>query len=115
MDPIGFALENYDGTGAWRDRENDAVIDASGKLPDGSEFQGPDGLKRILLEQNREEFVQTFLEKLMTYALGRGVEAYDRPVMRAIMRDMSNRKLTVPAMIAAIVESPQFRMRRVAE
>jgi mono/diheme cytochrome c family protein len=115
MDPIGFALENYDGVGAWRDRENDAAIDASGKLPDGSAFQGPDGLKRVLLDHNRQELLQTFLEKLMTYALGRGVESYDRPAMRAILRNTSRVNPTIPALIDAIVESPQFQMRRVSE
>jgi cytochrome c553 len=112
MDPIGFALENYDGIGAWRKVENGAPIDASGKLPDGSQFTGPAGLKKLLLTGHRDEFVATFSEKLLTYALGRGVEASDRPALRQIIRDADREKLTVAALIRAIVQSPPFQMRR---
>jgi len=112
MDPIGFALENYDGIGAWRKAENGAPIDASGKLPDGSQFNGPAGLKKLLLTGHRDEFVATFAEKLLTYALGRGVEAPDRPALRQIIRDADREKLTVAALIRAIVQSPPFQMRK---
>jgi hypothetical protein len=117
MDPIGFALENYDGIGAWRDKDKDngVAIDPSGKLPDGSTFKGPAGLTRLLLEKHRDEFVSTFTEKLMIYALGRGVEAYDMPSMRAIIREAAKRDTTIPALIDAIVKSPQFQMRRTRE
>jgi hypothetical protein len=115
MDPIGFALENYDGIGAWRDKDNGAAIDASGKLPDGSVFNGPTGLTRLLLDRHRDEFFSTFTEKLMIYALGRGVESYDRPAMRAIMREAAKQNTTIPALIDAIVKSPQFQMRRTRE
>ena len=115
MDPIGFALENYDGIGAWRDRDNGAVIDASGTLPDGSAFRGPAGLARLLLDRHRDEFLATFTEKLMTYALGRGVEAYDQPALRSILREAAQRNNTIPVLIEAIVKSPQFQMRRTAE
>jgi hypothetical protein len=112
MDPIGFALENYDGIGAWRDKDNGAVIDASGTLPDGSVFAGPSGLTRLLLDRHRDEYVSTFTEKLMTYALGRGIEAYDQPALRSIVRDAAKRNTTIPALIEAIVMSPQFQTRR---
>ncbi len=112
MDPIGFALENYDGVGAWREKDNGAVIDASGKLPDGTLFSGPAGLKHILLTQHRDEFISTFTEKLLTYALGRGLESYDAPAVRAIMRDAARHNVTIPALIDSIVKSPQFQMRR---
>jgi hypothetical protein len=115
MDPIGFALENYDGIGAWRDRDNGAVIDASGTLPDGSAFNGPAGLAQLLLDRHRDEFIATFTEKLMTYALGRGIEASDRPAMRSILREAAQRNNTIPALIDAIVKSPQFQMRRTGE
>jgi hypothetical protein len=117
MDPIGFALENYDGIGAWRDKDKDngVPIDASGKLPDGSVFNGPAGLARLLLDQHREEFIATFTEKLMTYALGRGMESYDKPAMRSVMREAAQRNSTVPALIDAIVKSSQFQMRRTRE
>ncbi|MBM6698710.1 DUF1585 domain-containing protein, partial [Streptococcus alactolyticus] len=81
MDPLGFALENFDAIGAWRTREADADIDSSGKLPDGSSFAGPSGLRKMLLD-HREEFVTTIVERLLTYALGRGVEYYDMPAIR---------------------------------
>ncbi|MCU1325476.1 MAG: hypothetical protein JWN34_846 [Bryobacterales bacterium] len=112
MDPLGFALENYDGIGAWRDKDGEAAIDPSGTLPDGSAFSGGAGLRKALLEHHRDEFVSTLTEKLMIYALGRGLEPYDRPVMRSIMREAARKNTTIPALINAIVQSPQFQMRR---
>jgi hypothetical protein len=112
MDPIGFALENYDGIGAWRNTDNGVAIDASGKLPDGAQFAGPAGLKKLLLTEHREEFLSTFTEKLMTYSLGRGLEPADMPSLRAVVRDAEKQNITVAALIDAIVESPQFQMRR---
>jgi hypothetical protein len=115
MDPIGFSLENYDGIGTFRTSDNGIAINASGRLPDGTEFTGPAGLKKLLLNQHREEFLSTFAEKLMTYALGRGVEAPDRPSLRAIGREAEKQNSTVSAWIEAIVKSPQFQMRRTKE
>jgi hypothetical protein len=117
MDPIGFALENFDGVGAWRDKDSGSgtPIDASGKLPDGSAFNGAAGLKKLLLSQHREEFVSTFTEKLMIYALGRGLESYDLPAVRSIMREAEKENSTIPALISAIIESPQFQMRKSLE
>jgi hypothetical protein len=112
MDPIGFSLENYDGVGAWRDKDNGSIIDASGKLPDGTVFKGPSGLSRLLVDQHRDEFIATFTEKLMIYALGRGAESYDMPAMRSIVRESAKHGTTIPALIDAIVKSPQFQMRR---
>ncbi|HXJ39612.1 MAG TPA: DUF1585 domain-containing protein, partial [Bryobacteraceae bacterium] len=112
MDPLGFALENYDGIGAWRDKDNGTVIDSSGVLPDGSKFNGAAGLREALLQHHRDEFIATFTEKLMTYALGRGVEPYDRPVMRSVMREASKQNTTIQALINAIIQSPQFQLRR---
>jgi hypothetical protein len=112
MDPIGFSLDNYDGVGAWRDTDNGAEIDASGKLPDGTVFTGPSGLKQLLLTKHRDEFLSTFTEKLMTYALGRGLDPSDRPAERAILRDAAKQNYSIPALIDAIIKSPQFQMRR---
>jgi cytochrome c551/c552 len=112
MDPIGFSLENYDGDGKWRSKDAGNVIDVSGKMPDGTTFQGPAGLKDLILNKHREEFIDTFTEKLLTYALGRGVEYYDRPSMRAVIRDAETQNTTIPALIESIVKSPQFQMRR---
>jgi mono/diheme cytochrome c family protein len=111
MDPIGFALENFDGIGQWRDKDNGVAIDSSGTLPDGSAFDGAAGLRNALLTAHKDEFIATFTEKLMTYALGRGVEPYDRPAMRAIIREAATQNSTIPAFINAIVGSPQFQMR----
>jgi cytochrome c551/c552 len=112
MDPIGFALENYDGVGAFRTKDGGNVIDASGKMPDGHVFQGPAGLKELLLTTHRDEFISTFTEKLMTYALGRGIEYYDQPAIRAIIRDAAKQNTSIPAIIDAIIKSPQFQTRR---
>jgi hypothetical protein len=115
MDPIGFSLENYDGDGKFRSKDDGAIIDASGKMPDGTTFTGPAGLKDLLLNKHRDEFISTFTEKLLTYALGRGVEYYDRPAMRAIIKDAASQNTTIPALIQSIVKSPQFQMRRTRE
>jgi len=115
MDPIGFALENFDGVGSWRDSDAGVPVDAKGTLPNGASFEGPAGLKKLLVDRHGEEFVQTFVEKLMTYALGRGLEPADQPVVRAIMRKASAQGNKVPAFVAAIVESVPFQMRRPSE
>ena len=112
MDPIGFALENYDGIGKWRTKDAGSIIDASGKLPNGKTFTGPAELKKILLTDHKDEFIATVTEKLLTYALGRGLEASDAPVIREIMRDAAKENYRLPAMISAIVSSKPFQMRR---
>jgi len=112
MDPIGFALENYDGIGRWRTKEGDAKIDASGRLPDGTQFNGPAGLKKVLTTARREDFVSTVSERLLTYALGRGVEFYDKPALRAIVRKTEGSDYRMRDLISAIVMSAPFQMRR---
>jgi hypothetical protein len=112
MDPIGFALENYNGIGAWRDGDGGAAIDASGKLPDGTAFQGVEGLRQLLLTRYREQFLSAFAEKLLTYALGRGVEAYDQPMIREILRRSAEENDTIPSLIRNIVYSNAFLMKR---
>jgi hypothetical protein len=115
MDPIGFALENYDGVGKWRTEDAGTPIDASGKLPDGTEFQGPAGLRQLLLTKYKDDFVRTATEKLLTYALGRGVEYYDYPTVRAIAREASRDNYRISALILAVVNSAPFQMRRASE
>jgi hypothetical protein len=114
MDPLGFALENFDATGAWRDRDRYAgvAIDASGELPDGTKIDGPDDLRNALVRRP-DQFVQTFTEGLLTYALGRTVEYYDMPTVRRIVRDAASENYRFSALVAGIVESEQFRKRRV--
>lgn len=115
MDPIGFALENYDAIGKWRAKEGDSAIDPSGKLPDGRTFEGPAGLRKLLLERCREDFVTTVSEKLLIYATGRGLEPYDMPSVRAIMKKAGEDNYRLSSLIAAVVDSKPFQMRRTAE
>jgi mono/diheme cytochrome c family protein len=112
MDPIGFALENYDGVGKWRVNDAGATIDSSGKLPDGTTFNGPAELTKILLAGHRDEYVATVTEKILTYALGRGLEAYDAPTIRAIAGESARDGYRLQAMIHAVVKSSPFQMRR---
>ena len=114
MDPLGFALENFDATGAWRERDRFAgtAIDSSGELPDGTKLDGPDDLREALVRRP-EQFVQTFTERLMTYALGRTIEYYDMPAVRRVVRDAAEDDYRFSALVRGIVESEQFRMRRV--
>jgi hypothetical protein len=114
MDPLGFALENYDATGAWRTQDNRVDIDPKGKLPDGTTINGPVGLRKALLAR-REEFVETFVEKLLTYAIGRGLEPSDRPAVRAIAREAGRDNNRMMAVVMAIAKSPPFQMRRRTE
>ena len=115
MDPIGFALENYDGVGKWRDVDGGSAIDASGKLPGGVQFEKAAGLKKILVSNYRDQFEDTVTEKLLTYALGRGLEYYDKPAVRSIMRQAARDDFRISALIGAIVRSTPFQMRRTAE
>jgi hypothetical protein len=110
MDPLGFSLENYDAIGAWRVKADGQPVDASGSLPDGTKFDGPNGLRHIL-ENRREEFVTTFTEKLLTYALGRGVEYYDMPTIRKVVRGAAADDYRWSAIILGITRSPAFQMR----
>jgi hypothetical protein len=111
MDPLGFALENFDGVGMWRITEGNKPVDASGALPDGTHFEGPNGLRVILLNR-RGEFVQTVTEKLLTYALGRGLEYYDAPAVRGITHEAALNNDRWSSLIVGIVRSTPFRMRR---
>ncbi len=114
MDPLGFSLENFDGLGRWRDSIGSGPIDASGVLPDGTTFDGPNGLRSILLNK-RDQFVETLTERLMTYALGRGVEEYDRPVLRKITGQAALSDSRWSSIILGIVRSTPFQMRKVAD
>jgi mono/diheme cytochrome c family protein len=116
MDPLGLALENFDGTGMWRDRDRYAgvPIDASGELPDGTKVNGPDDLRTALLRRP-EQFVQTFTEGLLTYGTGRKLEYFDMPTVRRIMREAQPGGYRFSTLVQAVVKSDQFRMRRVPQ
>jgi hypothetical protein len=116
MDPLGFALENFDAIGRWRTTSGagDTPIDSSGVLPDGTKFQGPAELRKILLDR-REEFVSTVSKKLLTYALGRGIEYYDAPAIRKVMREAAPSDYRWSSLLLGIVRSTPFQMRRSPE
>jgi hypothetical protein len=112
IDPLGFALENFDVIGGWRSiDEAGKPVDAAGTTLSGANVQGLRGLRALLLER-REQFPGTVTEKLLAYALGRRVEYYDRPAIRRIVRDAAAQDFRWSALISGIVKSPAFQMRR---
>ena len=112
MDPLGFALEHFDAIGKWRATgEGGGPIDAAGVFPDGTGFEGLAGLRAVLLDRH-EQFVWTITEKLATYALGRGLEYYDMPAVREIIRGAAADDYTWSSLVLGIVESTPFQMRR---
>ena len=114
LDPLGFALENFDAVGAYRTEDDGAAVEASGALPDGTLVDGPAGLRRVLLDR-RQEFVETLAAKLLTYAIGRGLESYDQPAVREIRRRVEAAEHRFSALVAAVVDSVPFRLRRSPE
>ncbi|MDA0205378.1 MAG: DUF1592 domain-containing protein [Acidobacteria bacterium] len=110
-DPVGFSLENYDAVGQWRTLDGEAVIDASGGLPDGSEFDGIEGIEEAILARP-EIFAGVVAEKLMTYGLGRGTEYYDAPAIREVVREAKADDFRLSTLILGITKSVPFQMRR---
>ena len=110
MDPLGFALENFDATGHWRTVDSGAPIDSSGVLPNGTKFDGPNGLRDALLAR-KEQFVQAMTQKLLAYALGRQIEAYDMPSVRKVVHDARANNYRWQSIISGIVTSEPFLMR----
>ena len=110
MDPLGFALEHFDAVGAWRDKDAGAPVDATGQFWDGTSIDGAVGLRQALLKRP-EVFVQTMTEKLLTYALGRGLDYHDMPVVRAILRQSSASGYRFSSLVLGIVNSMPFQMR----
>ncbi|HLK47203.1 MAG TPA: DUF1592 domain-containing protein, partial [Bryobacteraceae bacterium] len=114
FDPIGFSLENFDGIGKWRSTEFGRKVDASAQLTDGTEINGVTDLRQALLRYS-PQFVRTFTEKLLTYALGRGVDYPDMPVVRAIVRESAANNYRFSSLILGIVNSEPFQMNRKPE
>jgi hypothetical protein len=112
MDPLGFVLENFDAIGQWRSKSEGIAIDASAMLPDGTQMDGPAGLRRALLGHS-DEFVRTVTEKLLTYALGRELQVYDAPVVRKIVREAAASDYRWSAIILGIAKSAPFEMSSV--
>jgi len=109
MDPIGFSLENFDADGAWRTRSDDVAIDASASLPDGTRFEGIEGL-RTVLTSHKEDFARTFATRLLGYAIGRGIEYYDLPAVRQIARQAATTDYRWSSLILGVVHSVPFTM-----
>ena len=112
MDPIGFGLENFDAAGAWREKDGQFDVDSTGTLPDGRTFTGAKGLKQILLSQSHA-FTENFSEKLLTYALGRGLERADRALVGQISGNAVRQHYRFSSLVSSIVNSPAFQMRSI--
>jgi len=108
MDPLGFALENFDAVGAWRTSDAGVAIDASDRLTDGTEVNGPASLQRVV---KPELFVRTLTEKLLTYGLGRGLTHEDAPTVRAIVKQAARDGYRFSSLLSGVVHSVPFRMR----
>jgi hypothetical protein len=115
MDPIGFGFENYDGIGAWREKDAGFAIDPAGQLVTGESFQGPNELKEILLKAKRTDFVRCLCEKMLTYALGRGLEPYDRCATDQLAKGLANHHYRFSSLVLEITRSVPFQMRRAPE
>lgn len=114
MDPLGFSLENYDAVGKWRTGYAGQLVDASAVLPDGTKFEGPNGLTGILMAR-KDQFIEALTERLMTYALARGVESYDMPAVRKVRYEAAADNYRMQTIILGIVQSVPFTMRRTPE
>jgi hypothetical protein len=112
MDPIGFAMENFDGVGRWRDHDSGHPIDASGVFPGGAKFEGMAGLKAVLLARP-DQFVSTIAEKLLMYGIGRNVQYFDQPLVRAIVGESARNHYTFASLVLGVVKSAPFQMREV--
>ncbi len=114
MDPLGFGFENFDAIGAWRTTDEGQMIDSSGELPGGLKFNGPAELRKILLLR-KDQFTRNFIEKMLTYGLGRGLERFDRCNVEEMAKDVSNEKYRFSSVIMQVVMSDPFLKRRVTE
>jgi hypothetical protein len=111
MDPLGFSLENYDAIGQWRDKDGKFPIDSSGQLPDGRKFEGAKGLVDIIMS-NPDAFAQAVAEKTLTYALGRGLEPFDRSAVKKIVSGMAADQYRFSSLVLGVVNSLPFQERR---
>ncbi len=110
MDPLGFGLENFNAIGAWRTQDGKFPVDASGTLPDGRSFRGPQEL-RAILKADRNSFTECLTEKMLTYALGRGIERYDQPAIKEIVHNVASNEYRFSSLVLEIVNSLPFQMR----
>jgi len=111
MDVLGFGFENFDGIGSWRDRDGRYEIDPSGKLPGDQVFRSPAELRVLLKNEQRDQFVRCIAEKMLTYAVGRGLESYDRCAVDEVVKAMESNEYRFSALVMAVVKSEPFRLR----
>jgi hypothetical protein len=111
MDPIGFALENFDAIGKWRDKDGSFDIDPAGVLPNGRKIAGSDDLKKAMLDR-KDDFVRCLVTKMLTYATGRGVEPYDRCTIDDVCASVKQNNYRFSAVLTGIVKSDAFEKRR---
>jgi hypothetical protein len=109
MDPLGFALENFDGVGQWRTRDGRDEVDASGSLPDGTEFRGVEELRQLLVTQRKDQFTRALTEKMLIYAIGRGTEYYDKCAVDQIVDYVQQNDHKFAYLIAGIIASDPFQ------
>lgn len=112
MDPIGFGFENFDAIGAWREKDDEFAIDASGQLVSGESFNGPAELKALIFTKKRDDFVRCLAQKMLTYALGRGLEYYDKCAVDQICKNLAKDNYKFSTLILEITKSTPFQMRR---
>ena len=112
MDPLGLAFENYNAIGQYRDKDHGKPIDTGGKLITGEEFADIRELSQVLATDRRQDFYRCLTEKMLTYALGRGIEYYDTPTIDQIVAELNSDQGKLSTLIHQIVESAPFRMRR---
>jgi hypothetical protein len=113
MDSIGFSMENFDAIGGWRDKDGGFAIDATGQLPEGQSLNGPESLRKVLLER-KGEFVRCLTEKMLTYATGRGLEYYDQCTVKDVVADVERNNHRISALVSAVVKSDAFQKRRIS-
>jgi len=111
VDALGFGVETHDAVGAWRTADGRVPVDTAGELPGGRSFQGPKDLKALLADTERDAFVRCLTEKMLTYALGRGLEPYDKPAVDRICLELENNGFRFSQLVQSIVESLPFQMR----
>jgi hypothetical protein len=111
MDALGFGLENFDAIGAWRDKDGRFDIDPSGALPGGRQFNGPADLMTILVDEKTNEFCRCLTEKMLSYALGRGLDSYDRCTTKEIVKTLQENEYRFLTLVTQIVTSEPFMMR----
>jgi hypothetical protein len=112
MDPIGFGFENFDGIGAWREKDGEFPVEAGGKLLSGEQFANAAELRKILIQSKRQEFLNTLAGRLLTFALGRGMEYYDRVSLDETVKNLEKNQHRFSSLVMGVVKSPAFQMRR---